>query len=65
MNWLRDSLRKALEPLRRRKQVRELRRTSQNARIAALRAELDAGATEEQAERDRRYLVGKNEHGKK
>ena len=54
-------LRSALERLRRRKDVRELRQSSQNARIAALRAELDAGVTEEQAERDRRYLAGEEE----
>jgi hypothetical protein len=54
-------LRSALERLRRRKDVQELRQSSQNARIAALRAELDAGVTEEQAERDRRYLAGEEE----
>ena len=54
-------LRSALERLRRRKDVQELRQTSQDARIAALRAELDAGVTEEQAERDRRYLAGEEE----
>ena len=65
MSWLRRTLRKALERLRRRKRVRELRQTSQNARIAALRAELDSGVTPEQAERDRRYLEGDDDNGKK
>ena len=57
-------LRKALERLRG-KRARELRRTSQDARIALLRAELDSGVTEEQAERDRRYLEGEDDNGKK
>ena len=65
MAWLRRTLRKARERLRHRKQVRELRRTSQGARIAALRAELDSGVTPEQAERDRRYLTGEDDNGKK
>jgi len=58
-------LRNALERLRRRKLARELRRTSQDARIAALRAELDAGVTEEQAERDKRFLEGKDDNDKR
>ncbi len=64
MNWFRRTLRKAVDRLRLRKQVRELRRTSQEARIAALRAELNAGVTPEQAARDKRYLEGKDDNGK-
>ena len=63
MNWLRRTLRKALEHRRRRKRVQELGRVSQEARIAALRAELNAGVTREQAERDRRYLEGEDDDG--
>jgi hypothetical protein len=65
MKWLSRILRNALEPLRRRKQVRELRRTSQDARIAALRAELDSGVTPEQAARDKQFLEGSYDNGKK
>jgi hypothetical protein len=61
MRWLR----KALERRRHGKQVRELRQASQDARIAVLRAELDSGVTPEQSERDKRYLEGKTENGKK
>jgi hypothetical protein len=64
MGWIRMMLRKALERLRGRKRARELRQTSQEARIALLRAELESGVTEEQAERDRRYLEGKDDNEK-
>ena len=43
----------------------ELRGMSQEAILATLQAELDAGVTPEQAERDRRYLEGENDNGKK
>lgn len=64
MGLIRMMLRKALETLRHRKRARELRRMSQDARIALLRAELESGVTEEQAERDRRYLEGDDDNGK-
>lgn len=65
MNWISRILRKAFSRFRHRKEVQELRRTSQEARIAALRAELGSGVTPEQAERDRKFLEGEDAHGKK
>ncbi len=65
MTWIRRTLTKGLKQLRDRKQVRELRQTSQDARIAALRAELNAGVTPEQAKRDKRFLEGSDDNGKK
>ncbi len=55
MKKLSKALKRAVER-RRAKKVKELSKLSQEARIAALKAELEAGVTPEQAERDKRFL---------